>query len=96
MNKWQNLDMQELYADWAEGMQDLSLAQIDHGIKVSKTFEFPPSQGEFISYCKQYIAPEPLKIEHKLSAEQLERNRRRIREMAEMLSKNKSGGSDAH
>lgn len=55
--KWQGLDMQAVYQDWAEALQDCSLGAIDHAIVQAKEAQHPPSQGEFKALCKLYRPP---------------------------------------
>ena len=88
--KWQGMDMQEVYQDWADAMQDISLGAINHGIKLSKQQPYPPNQGEFIAYCQTYKPSMPLMIESKLTPEQIEENRKRIAGIAAMLAKGKA------
>jgi hypothetical protein len=86
MSKWQGINLQDVYADWADNMQGLSLGSINHGIEVSKVGDHPPSLGEFIKNCKGYQPAQLLKIECKLTQEQREDNKRRIAEIAKKLS----------
>ena len=90
MSKWQGINLQDVYADWADAMQGLSLGAINYGIEISKTGEHPPSQGEFVKNCKGYKPAELLKIECKLTSEQREANRQRIADIAKNLSKAKT------
>lgn len=89
-SKWQGIDLQEVYADWAQSMKDFTLAQINHGIEVSKEQEHPPSLGEFMNLCRQYRPPQMLKISYKISYEQMEKNKAKIHELAEALRKRKT------
>lgn len=91
MSKWQGIDLQEVYADWSEQMQDFSLGAINHGIEVSKKGDHPPSQGEFIKNCRGYKPPEFIKIGVKLTPEQIEKNKQRIAEIARNLAKSNKG-----
>jgi hypothetical protein len=50
--KWEGLNMHDVYEDWAEQMKNFSLGALKHGLDVARQKEYPPSQGEFISYCK--------------------------------------------
>ena len=90
MSKWQGINLQDVYSDWADAMQGLSLGAINFGIEISKGGEHPPSQGEFVKNCKGYKPAELLKIECKLSLEQREANKRRIAEMVKNLAKGKA------
>ena len=88
--KWGGLNQQEVYADWAESMQEFSIGAINHGIEAAKNLQHPPSQGEFKTLCKGYKPKLPPMIEHKVSPEQLEKNRVRIAEIARNLAAKKS------
>lgn len=82
--------MQDVYADWAEALAGCSLAAINHGIGMAKNGQHPPSQGEFLAHCMTYKPNNHvLKLELKLSPKQVEINRKRIAEIAEMLSRKK-------
>ena len=87
--KWVDLNMQDVYLDWAESLQSVSIAAIDHGIREAKKEQFPPSQGEFVAHCRTYKPAELLKITSKLSTEQIEINRKRIADIAAMLARSK-------
>ena len=87
--KWGGLDQQEVYTDWAESMQEFSLGAINHGIEAAKEQPHPPSQGEFKTLCRGYKPALPTMLEHKLSPEQIEKNRVRIAEMVRSLAEKK-------
>lgn len=90
MAKWQGINLQDVYQDWADEMQNLTLAAINHGIDVSKKNEHPPSQGEFIANCKTFRPDnQVLKLESKLTEEQKEINKARIAEMVKTLARSK-------
>ena len=55
--KWQGLDMQAVYHDWADALAECSLGAINYAINHAKMQEHPPSQGAFVAYCKQYKPP---------------------------------------
>lgn len=88
--KWQGMDMQSVYADWAESMQEYSLGAINHGIEQAGDLQHPPSKGEFKILCQCYKPKLPPMIDHKVSPEQLEKNRLRIAEIARTLAAKKS------
>jgi len=90
MAKWQGIELQDVYKDWAESMQELTLGAINHGIEESKKSENPPNQGEFIAMCKTYKSAQLLKIGKNLSPKQIEKNRARIAEVAAMLARSKA------
>lgn len=79
MAKWQGINLQDVYQDWAEAMQSLSLGAIEYGIEQSKKDAHPPNQWEFIKHCAGYNPnPNVQKIESKLSPEQIAANKERI------------------
>jgi hypothetical protein len=57
LSKWQGINIQEVYADWAESLGHLSIGAINYGIGESKGNQHPPSQGEFILNCRGYCPP---------------------------------------
>lgn len=87
--KWQGMDMQEVYADWSESMQEFSLGSINYAIETAKELQHPPSQGEFKTLCRGYKPALPTMLGHKLSPEQIEKNRVRIAEMVKSLASKK-------
>lgn len=87
--------MEDVYQDWAEAMQDLTLNAINHGVIESKSGQFPPSQGEFIANCKLWKGHEGVKrLEHKLTHEQIEINRSKVAELVAKFLGRATGGSD--
>lgn len=87
--KWGGMNMQDVYQDWADALRDCSLGAINYGIEQSKKDAHPPSQGEFVKHCQQYQPAQLLKLESKLSPEQIEKNRARIAEITKSLSMRK-------
>ena len=85
--KWSGMNMQEVYADWAEELQDFTLGAIAHGIPLAKALPHPPSQGEFKDLCRTYRPPVPLMIGKQITPEQLEKNRQKIAELAATLAR---------
>ncbi len=82
--------MQAVYQDWAESLENLTLASINHGIEVSGNAPHPPSKGEFIANCKTFRPDnQVLKLESKLTEEQKEINKARIAEMVKTLARSK-------
>lgn len=82
---WQGMDMQDVYADWADALQACSLGSIQYGIMLAKSEQSrdPPTQGQFLAMCKKYV-PEinHNQLDHKLTPEQMEANKKRISEIA--------------
>jgi hypothetical protein len=90
--KWQGINLNEVYLDWAnnEAMGNLTLGAINYGIEISCNGQHAPNRGEFIANCRHYNpVSATLKIERRISPEQIESNRKRIAGIAEMLSRNK-------
>lgn len=88
--KWQGLDMQAVYAGWAESLHDVSLGAIGFAVGKSKTeLAHPPSLSEFRKICLEYVPPQSnvLKISHKLSEEQKQKNRERMAAIAEQFAR---------
>lgn len=82
--------MQAVYDDWADAMQGLTLGAINHGIELSKSERNPPNQGEFVDHCRKYRPEGVLKLSHRLTPEELERNRERIAKIAVEFALRKS------
>ena len=84
-NMWQGMDMNDVYADWADALQACSLGSIQYGIMLAKSEQSrdPPTQGQFLAMCKKYT-PEinHNQLDHKLTPEQIAENKRRISEIA--------------
>lgn len=82
---WAGLDMQEVYADWADALQACSIGAIQYGIYLAKSEQSrePPTQGQFVAMCKKYV-PEinHNQLDHKLTPEQMAANKKRISEIA--------------
>lgn len=82
---WQDMDMHEVYADWADALQACSIGAIQYGIYLAKSDQSrePPTQGQFVAMCKKYV-PEVNhnQLDHKLTPEQMEANKKRISEIA--------------
>lgn len=55
--KWQGIDMELVYSDWAESLQEYTLGAINNAIDLAKQQEHPPSLGSFASLCKAYKPP---------------------------------------
>lgn len=79
--KWAGLDMAMVYDEWAQTLRDCSIGAIAFATEESKKNDMPPSLGAFLKLCRDY-KPEPiLKLEHKLTVEQIERNKARLAEI---------------
>ncbi len=82
--------MTEVYQDWAESMSNLTLGAINHGINEAKHEKHPPSQGEFIAHCRKFVPPTQIKLDNKLTPEQIEKNKARIAEIIKQLGRSKN------
>lgn len=81
--------MTEVYEDWADELGCFTLAAINHGVNLAKREKHPPSQGEFMAYCRTYRHIGNVMIEHKISEEQRQKNIQRIHELVSSLAKGK-------
>ena len=85
--KWQGLDMQDIYSEWADSMYNFSVGAIKYGVHISKQDEHPPSLGKFMENCKGYVPPQiynPVQLEEKKRVwtdEEVEENLEKIRKM---------------
>lgn len=82
-------------ATWAEELA--GFAAIPDAIKAAldaqKASMFPPTLPEFLQLCRdaahRFPAEKPMALEHKLTPEQIEINKQRIREMVNSLAHGK-------
>jgi len=84
--KWQGIKMEEVYLDWAESLKNCSLGSINFAIEQSKLEQFPPSQGSFLAYCKQYKPPMIEKRLEKLHVKDCEVGLARLAEIKKQLT----------
>ncbi len=87
------MDMQEVYADWADALQGNSLGSIQFGIDVAgdDISPNPPTRGQFVAFCKRYKPVYDLpQIVHRLTPDQIEANKARIADIAAKLAKRKT------
>lgn len=77
--------MKSVYQEWAEEMGSISIGAIQHGVKLAIRMQFPPNLSEFMDCCSDYnppmIHPNVYSIEHKLTPEQIEENKKRVAEI---------------
>jgi hypothetical protein len=90
--KWQGVDMNAVYEDWAADLDEFSLAAIGYAIEVSRKEVQPPNVGEFAKRCAAYVPPQTnvLRISKKITPEEQEANKERLRVIKEMLAKKMS------
>lgn len=78
--------MQDVFADWADDLQDLTLGQIGYAVELSRKESMPPNIGDFIKRAKEYRPDdEMLKLPRKFTQEEKERNRKRVESLAKTL-----------
>jgi hypothetical protein len=86
---WRDADIAMVKAVWAEklgGFRDRSDC-LKYGLDCLDGREWPPTLPEFISDCRRAPAPKVRALEHKLSPEDIERNRERARKISEALGR---------
>jgi len=79
------MDLDLVYRSWAEDLATYSLGAINYGIEVAKRDQHPPSLGEFIVKCQGYKPADAMRLEHRLTPEQLEVNRKRVQALIQAL-----------
>lgn len=86
---WAGQDADMVKAVWAEklaGFHERPDA-IKYALDCLEGREWPPTLPEFLSDCRRAPKLVVATLEHKLSPEDLERNRLRVRKMAESISR---------
>ena len=92
--RWRDIDLDDVKRVWAEELASFS----DHpecfraALKaLIDECKFPPTLPEFVALCRRYYrAPKPevvAAIEHKLTPEDIERNKARAKEIVERLGR---------
>ena len=95
LDMWRGTDLAMVRRHWAEklgGFHDKPQA-IKAALDALDEKPFPPTLPEFLAMCRECskrINTEPLALEHKLTPEDIERNRKRIAEIAAGLAKAKA------
>jgi len=92
LSKWQGLNMQDVYSDWAEALGHLTIGAINYGITESKANKHPPSQGEFIINCRDYcnpIIPDSHMITKKTKPLTKDEAKSRLKELKRMMSESR-------
>ena len=88
--KWQGIDMNAVYLDWAESLGQFSLGAINYGITRAKaSLKHPPSTSEMIELCREY-QPNPnnlFRLTQKMTEEQRQKNRERIEAIAKQFGR---------
>lgn len=87
MLKWQGIQMESVFSDWADDLGELSIAQIRHGIDLARKQAHPPNLGEFMALAKQY-APDPVPETHRLTRKKTDEEKEFARKkMAEIINR---------
>lgn len=86
---WAGQDADMVKAVWAEKLAGFHERHdaIKYALDCLEGREWPPTLPEFLSDCRRAPKPVVATLEHKLSPEDLERNRLRVRKMAESISR---------
>jgi hypothetical protein len=90
-SQWDGADIQNVKQVWAEelgGFSEMPEA-IGYAFK-NLDPKFPPSALEFKELCRRAPRKEVMALPHKLTPEEIERNRQRIAEIASGLGRAKS------
>lgn len=91
---WKDCDLADVKHTWAEELASFTDNPECFGLALkSLTNEnrFPPTLPEFVAICRRhYKRPMPVMLEHKLSAEDIEKNRQRVKGLAEQLARGMS------
>ena len=86
---WRDTDIAMVKAVWAEklaGFYDKTDC-LKYGLDCLVGRDWPPTLPEFIQDCRRAPSPEFRALPHKLSQEELERNKSRAKEMADRLGR---------
>lgn len=89
--RWRDCDLDEVKRVWAEELSSFSDNPECFGLALKAMVaecKFPPTLPEFVAICrKHYSRPKLVALEHKLTPEDIERNRARAKEIAERLGR---------
>lgn len=90
-DRWRDCNLVEVKAVWAEELSSFSDNTECFGLALKAMVgecKFPPTLPEFVAICrKHYVRPKLMALEHKLTPEDIERNKERARQMAERLGR---------
>ena len=87
--KWDGINLEDVYDDWADALQSFTVGAIGYGIDISKTMKHPPNQGEFIHHCMEYSPPkiynnmQIVKKESQMTKEEAKSKLTKLKEMIE-------------
>lgn len=89
--RWRDCDLDEVKRVWAEELSSFSDNPECFGLALKAMVgecKFPPTLPEFVAICrKHYSRPKLVALEHKLSPEEIERNREKINRIVANLEK---------
>lgn len=86
---WRDTNIADVKAVWAEklgGFADKPEC-LKYGLDCLDGREWPPSLPEFLADCRRAPAPVLKALEHKQTTEDMERNKRRVAEIAQRLGR---------
>lgn len=93
-DRWRDADLSEVKAVWAEELASFSDNPECYGLALKALvdgYKFPPTLPEFVALCRaSYKRPTQISLEHKLSPEEIERNKQRARQMSDRLGRRMS------
>ena len=88
LQEYEGLNINTVKAEWAEELQRLTVEQTRHGYEGCKYNQYPPSLPTFLAVCKSASVPPPKQIkEDYFTPEQLARNKVRIREILNNMTR---------
>ena len=89
--RWRDCDLDEVKRVWAEELSSFSDNPECFGLALKAMVgecKFPPTLPEFVAICrKHYSRPKLVALEHKLTPEDIERNKARAKEFVERLGR---------
>lgn len=89
--RWRDCDLDEVKRVWAEELSSFSDNPECFGLALKAMVgecKFPPTLPEFVAICrKHYSRPKLVALEHKLTPEDIERNKARAKEVVERLGR---------
>lgn len=89
LNEYEGLDVDKVKKEWAGDLERFDMEQARHAFEACKFSQYPPSLPMFVQHCKACPKPEVEKLERKLTDEEMQRNRAKLKGMLEMLTKGK-------
>lgn len=86
---WRDANIADVKAVWAEklaGFRDRPDC-LKYGLNCLDGRDWPPSLPEFLADCRRAPTPKIVALEHKLSPDEIERNKARVKAMAKRLGR---------